>query len=253
MSSVTNNQSRSQLSNAFWEMAERFVSYIHAETGFSTIVCDDQGVIRKAFVRSRIGQPHAGSQKILSTPIKEIAISQQDEARNPLTKEGLNCAIVIDGLKVATFGIGGSLDRVTPVARLAAMVMAGWVRQLQQQEILHATADQVSVELRILTDKIEHSNANFEKFGQAISSAATEAAASVTTTDKILKLVQDLAIETYMLSINANIEAGRLGLQGQAFAVVAGELGRLAKDTKASMQAVEDTMNSIRTAVAHVQ
>jgi hypothetical protein len=35
-----------QLSDSFWEMTERFVNYIHTETGFNAIVCDDQGIIQ---------------------------------------------------------------------------------------------------------------------------------------------------------------------------------------------------------------
>jgi sugar diacid utilization regulator len=242
-----------QLSDSFWEMAERFVAYIYSETGFSTIICDDRGIITKAYVRQRIGQPHAGAQRILSTPIKEIAISEEESKRNPLVKEGLNRAIAIDGAKVATFGITGKLELVTPVARLAAVVMAGWVKQLRQQELLHATADEVSGDIRLLTERIENTIGNFDKFGQATMLAAKQAFDSAATTDKILKSVQELAVQTYILSINANIEARRLGSQGQAFAVVADEMGRLSKNAKASMESVEKTMVNIRAAVSHVQ
>jgi sugar diacid utilization regulator len=242
-----------QLSKSFWEIAERFISYIHSETGYNTIVCDEKGVIRKAYVRSRIGQPHAGAEKILTTAIKEIAISKEDELRNPLTKEGVNCAIVIDGVKAGTFGITGKLENVTAVAHLAAMVMAGWVKQLQQQELLHATADQASVEISAVTNKIEAAIADFENVGQAMNHAVEQASASVASTGKIVSTVQDIADQTYMLSINANIEAGRLGAQGLAFSVVASEMGRLSQNTKQSLQSIQNTMEKIRQAIANVE
>jgi len=242
-----------QLSDKFWEMAERFVHFIHNETGLNTIVCDDQGIIRKAYVRDRIGQPHSGAQKILSTQIKEIAISSEDERRNPLTKEGLNCAIVIDGAKVATFGIAGRLELVTSVARIAVTVMAGWVKQLRQQELLHATADKVSGDIGILTDKIERAIGSFENVGSSMALAVGAAADSVATTDMILKSAQEIALQTFMLSINASIEAARLGSLGRSMSVVADEMGRLSKGSKESVQSVEDTMNNIRTAISHVQ
>jgi hypothetical protein len=253
MYACTRSTTTAQLSESFWEMAERFVRYIHNETGFSTIVCDDRGIIKKAFVKQRIGQPHAGAQQILSGSIREIAISSEDERRNPLTKEGLNCAIVIDGAKVATFGISGKLELVTPVAKLAAMVMAGWVKQLRQQELLHTTVDEVSGDIRALTEKIESAIENVGNAGRVMMLSANEAVGSVTTTDKILKSVQEIALQTYMLSINASIEAGRLGSMGQAFAVVADEMGRLSRDAKESMQSVENTMENIRVAVSHIQ
>lgn len=234
-------------------MAERFISYIHSETGYSTIVCDEAGVIRKAYVRTRIGQPHAGAEKILTTPIREIAISKEEALRNPLTKEGVNCAIIIEGVKVGTFGITGKLENVTAVAHLAAMIMAGWVKQLQQQELLHATADEASGEIKTITTKLEDAIAGFETVATAMSGAVKHASGSIASTDKIVNTVQDIADQTYMLSINANIEAGRLGSQGAAFGVVASEMGRLSKNAKQSMQSIQNTMDEIRSAIADVE
>jgi len=242
-----------ELSNGFWEMAERFVNYIHSETGHSTIVCDGEGVIRKAYLKERIGAPHAGSKKILTTPVKEIAISAEDERRNPLTKEGLNCAIVIDGVKVATFGISGRLEIVTAVARLAAMVMAGWVKQLRQQDLLHSTAENASSQIGALTTRLESAIDNLESVGQATMRSVQEASTSIAATDKILDSVQQIALQTYLLSINASIEAGRLGKHGQAFGVVADEMGRLSQSAKKSMESIQQSMTEIRQAVANVE
>jgi methyl-accepting chemotaxis protein len=80
--------------------------------------------------------------------------------------------------------------------------------------------------------------------------AATD---SVATTDMILKSAQEIALQTFMLSINASIEAARLGSLGRSMSVVADEMGRLSKGSKESVQSVEDTMNNIRTAISHVQ
>ncbi len=135
------------LSDNFWEMAERFVNYIHDETGFHTIVCDERGIIRRAYEKQRIGDPHAGAQKILASPITEIAITKEDAAHNPLIKEGLNCAIVIDRTKVATFGIAGDLRIVRAVARVAASVMSLWIEQQRQQELLKKAYDELAREL----------------------------------------------------------------------------------------------------------
>ncbi len=135
------------LSDSFWEMAERFVNYIHDETGFHTIVCDERGIIRRAYEKQRIGNPHAGAQKILASPITEIAVTKEDAAHNPLIKEGLNCAIVIDGTKMATFGIAGDLRIVGAVARVAASVMPLWIEQQRQQELLKKAYDQLAREL----------------------------------------------------------------------------------------------------------
>jgi hypothetical protein len=242
-----------QLSEAFWEMAERFVAHIHRETGHATIVCDEKGIIRKAYVRQRIGQPHAGSQKILSTPIKEIAISREDELRNPLTKEGLNCAIIIDGNKVATFGISGPLEVVTSVARLASIVMAGWVRQLQQQELLETTALSAGKQITVLNAQLQAAIQSFEQAGQAMIHSVHKASASISNTDQILGVVRKIASETHFLSMNGSIEAGRLGSMGQAFGVVASEMGRLSQNADRSMKSVQQSMEQIRAAITSVE
>ena len=242
-----------QLSNSFWEMTERFVNYIHAETGFNAIVCDDQGIIKKAYVKRRIGQAHAGARQILSTSIDEIAISEEDERRNPLTKEGLNYAVVIDGEKVATFGLAGKLAVVTPIARLASMVMAGWVKQMRQHDLLQATANKIFGDISALTDRIEDAAKKFENVSQALALAANDAVNSVTTTDKILDSVQQIAIQSYILSINASIEARHLGEQGKPFLVVAEEMGRLSKDAKALMKSAQNTTNELRGKVSKVE
>jgi len=241
-----------KLSDGFWELAECLVDYVHRETGFKTIVCDERGIITRAFDKTRIGNLHAGAQKILTTHTNEIAISHEEELRNPLVKEGVNCAIVIDGEKVATCGIGGELRIVQPLVRIAALLMALWVKQMQQRDLLRDTAKTVSDDVAVLTEKARNTSAKFDSVARNMAGAATQASESVATSDKILNAVQKVVQETYFLSINAGIEAGRLGAQGRGFACVAEEMGRLAQSTKEAMQSVQNTITDIRSATGHV-
>ncbi len=121
------------LVETFWRVAEDFIGLIHSETGFPALVYDEHGVISKATDRSRIGNPHAGAQKILKGEVDEYYISAEDASRNPNVKEGYSCPVVIDGRRVGCFGITGPLKATKPLARMAAMMMAARLKEIERR------------------------------------------------------------------------------------------------------------------------
>ncbi|WP_019908222.1 globin-coupled sensor protein [Paenibacillus sp. HW567] len=66
----------------------------------------------------------------------------------------------------------------------------------------------------------------------AMERSINELSSSSKQIQKIVAAVQDIADQTKILSLNATIEAARAGVHGKGFSVVAGEVSRLAEDTK---------------------
>ncbi|SNZ12480.1 methyl-accepting chemotaxis protein [Natronoarchaeum philippinense] len=64
--------------------------------------------------------------------------------------------------------------------------------------------------------------------------------------DDLLEFITEVAEQTNMLALNANIEASRSGESGEGFAVVAEEVKELAADTKEAAEDIEDRLEQIK-------
>ncbi|MDJ0874723.1 MAG: PAS domain S-box protein [Desulfobacterales bacterium] len=124
------------LGNKFWKMAEHFMEVIHSETGFPVLVYDEKGIIVRATDRGRIGDLHAGAEKIMQGLADDYAVSPEEAERNLLVREGFSCPIVVGGKRVAAFGITGKLSQTKPLAKVAVRLIHSWIEDKAHQEQL---------------------------------------------------------------------------------------------------------------------
>lgn len=68
---------------------------------------------------------------------------------------------------------------------------------------------------------------------------------SVEQIKRAIEMIQDIAEQTHLLSLNASIEAARAGEAGKGFSVVAEEIGKLAKQSKKSSEEIEDILKHL--------
>lgn len=71
-------------------------------------------------------------------------------------------------------------------------------------------------------------------------------------TEKIVDFVQNIATQTYLLGVNASIDAARAGALGKGFNVVADEIGRLSKSTSDSITVIDSLLNHLTATITNL-
>ena len=85
-----------------------------------------------------------------------------------------------------------------------------------------------------------------------IVSSTADLKQAVSDTLKIIDIIQGVASQTKLLSLNASIEAARAGEAGKGFAVVAGEVRSLATSTNETSQQISEMLQKMNTTVGSV-
>jgi methyl-accepting chemotaxis protein len=105
----------------------------------------------------------------------------------------------------------------------------------EQIAVAQDEVGRIGEKMRHIQTKVEETNRTIRSFldtTQQISGA--------------LKVIEEISAQTNLLSLNASIEAARVGEHGKGFAVVAGEIRKLADLTKQSTMQIGEIVASIR-------
>ncbi|MBP5298354.1 MAG: PAS domain-containing protein [Lachnospiraceae bacterium] len=135
------------------------------------------------------------------------------------------------------------------------IVVAGSILDItdskKNKEIEHEMRDSVSK----LSQALSEMTKTVDQATKDMTSVADKQAEIVKSTDsisesvegslKIIDIIQSIAAQTNLLSLNASIEAARAGDAGKGFAVVAEEVGRLALSSRETSEEIATTLNNM--------
>lgn len=224
------------------------------------------------------GQARAIAEGDLSRP---VALSGNDEISDLMrdfARMRDNLGALLGGLRDQVGLLGSSSGRVTGLSDSASTLAR---QQADAVSSMSAAVEQLSVSIdevrnhaeatRDTTEQAERSSQSSEGLicqmleeMRAIADSVAANAEHMQSLEhfsaqigSVIKVINEVAEQTNLLSLNAAIEAARAGEMGRGFAVVAGEVRQLAERTSQSTTEITETVKQIqqgtRTASASMQ
>ena len=167
-----------------------------------------------------------------------ISINENEGAIRQLAEEAVkqNTEIVstLDSVEQMTI----SIQSVADSAGLAAKVARDASTSAQAGEM---AMERTVFSILNLRDTIAQTAKKVKNLGEASQQIS-----------KVTTLINQIALQTNVLSINASIEASRAGEEGRGFAVVAEEVGELATKAAAATKEIEQVLENIQQQTSEV-
>lgn len=104
-------------------------------------------------------------------------------------------------------------------------------------------------EMTATAEEVARASVEVAEFAQDGFTAASAIAEDVDGIEHVVEFVQQIAAQSHLLGLNAAIESARAGEHGRSFAVVAGEIRKMADQSKSAAKDIHAKLTHIQQAV----
>ena len=165
-------------------------------------------------------------------------LSSCENAMTELVRGAEMVASTSESQLVATKDMFKTIEELQKVAKQSASDMESVSEEI---EICVKAKDSLVTGISSVNDK-----------AVSVEGRARELAEMAGTMNDIIEMINEVASQTQLLSLNASIEAARAGDVGRGFAVVAGEIGSLVEQTTTATAKISDKVRDIRAEIETV-
>lgn len=135
------------------------------------------------------------------------------------------------GNVIGAVGVARSLEKQSKIEEAAENIFASLQDTNASTEIIASNSQEISSSM----NKIVYSSKSAEQ--------------KIKDSDKILKLIKDMALQSNILAINAAIEATRAGAAGKGFSVVADEMRKLSQTSSDSANRISNLLLEMKKSI----
>lgn len=138
------------------------------------------------------------------------------------------------GNVIGAVGIARSLDKQSKVEEAAGKMFESLQHTNQNTNAIASNSEKISASM---TKIVESTQAAEQKINES---------------DKILKLIKDLALQTDILALNAAIEATRAGQSGKGFSIVSDEMRKLSEKSRESADKISNLLVDMKKTINQI-
>ena len=172
-------------------------------------------------------------------------MTQAADGSNTVTTSSTDVSSAVDEMAKGTMDMAES---VAAVASAMDIVNANIINIQSATNTANETASNMLEEMKNALKELStliNNNEDSKQIVEKIVVGIKQSQEAATEVEKAAILIEDIASQTNLLSLNASIEAARAGEAGRGFAVVASEIGNLATQSATSSKNIKSIVENI--------